>query len=370
MKKSLLALNVLFVIALLFSAYSLYTAVMPILEGDVTVEMQDEDEIEWGFDNDTVSAHTWVDIVNGGNYEIRDTELHIWMIHNESGIPVLNMKREIPPVPPDTTHREDIDVQINLDILPEDLGDNLWREYANFTIYAEITAYFMNRGGELRVHYQNTIQWEPLLKYLHIDRQNSSVYYHSESGDLSIYVPYTVSTSSLLSGTASVLVEIYNGTSVLSSASENVELGTEDYGTIVFNISGSDTYYLMTHSTDLPIVATITYSGESISFQENYSWGAPFDNLELGDIQTSLNTISMDYSFFNDYSRNLDLSISTIVYDSSGNVVGTQDDHYIAYVDSEVDREISVSVSAYPDHAIVTITENISGWHYSIRRDA
>ena len=50
MKKSLLVLNVIFAIALLFSAYTLYSAVTPILSGDVTIETQDEDDIEWEFE--------------------------------------------------------------------------------------------------------------------------------------------------------------------------------------------------------------------------------------------------------------------------------------------------------------------------------
>ncbi len=370
MKKSLLALDVIFVIALLFSAYSLYTAVVPILEGDVSIEMQDEDDIEWEFSNETVSAHTWVDIINGGNYEIRDSTLHIWMIHNESGIPVLNIKKTVPPVPAGTTHRENIDVRIDLGILPDELKNNLWKEYANFTIYAEITAYFMNRGGEIKVHYRNTIPWEPLIKQMDIDRDNATIYYDSSTGDMSIYVPYSISTSSLLSGSAEVNVDIYNGSSVLSYTTVYVNMGEEDRGNMIFNISARDTYYLMTHSMILPIRSTVKYSGMSLEFSENYTWGAPFDELHIGEMQTSLNTIWVDYSFTNDYVRDLDLSINTVVYDSSGNIVGSQDDHYIAYVGSNTSRRISVSVSGYPDYAMISITENVSGWHYTVRRYA
>ena len=370
MKKSLFALNAIFIIALLFSAYSLYAAIFPIFTGQVTIEMQDQDDIEWEFDNDTISAHTWVEIVNGGNYEIRDTHLHIWIIYEERGLRVFDMSRDIPPVPAGTTHRENIDAEIDISALPEDIKNELWTSYANFTVYGEITAYFMNKGGELLVNYHNTIPWEPLLKYVRIDAGNSTIYFDSGTGDMTIYVPYVVSTSSLLSGTADVLVEIYNGTSVLSSTTEQVELGRDHYGTMSFIIGSSDTYYLMTHSMEIPVVATMEYSGISMEFTETYDWGAPFNGLYIGDVQSGPSSISIHYSFTNEYVRDLDLSINTIVYDASGNVVGTQDEHYIAYAGSPVSRDITVDLSGYPDHAEIRITENISGWHYTVRRDA
>ncbi len=370
MKKSLLALNVIFVITLLFSAYSLYSAVTPILTGKVTVEMQNQDDIEWEFGNDTVSAQTWVDIINGGNYEIRDARLHIWIIHNETGLRLLDMKKDIPPVPAGTTHREYINASIDLSLLPEDIKNKLWTEYANFTVYADINAYFMNAGGQLLVHYHNTIPWEPLLKYINIEENNTQIYYDSSTGSMNLYVPYVVSTSSLLSGSASVLVEIYNDTSLLSSTTEDIELGRDYSGTAVFRIGASDTYYLMTHSTPIPVVAALEYSGISMRYNDTYQWGAPFNDLYIGGIQYAANSISMNYSFTNEFVRDLDLTINVIIYDSAGSVIGTQDEHYIAYRYGTVSRDINIQVSGHPDYAEITITENISGWSHTIRRDA
>ena len=370
MKKSLAVLNAIFIIALLFSAYALYTAVEPIVTGKVSIEMQDQDDIEWEFSNDTIEAHTWVDIINGGKYEIRDTHLHIWIIYEEMGMTILDMKKDIPPVSPGSTHRENIDAYLNLSQFPDEIKNELWRNYANFTIYAEITAYFMNRGGEILVNYHNTILWEPLLKHVHVDAENSTIHYDSSTGNMSIYVPYEVSTSSLLSGSADALVQIYNGSKVLSSCQEKIELGRDHYGTLVFEISSSDTYYLMTHSMPLPVVATVEYSWMFMEVNETYDWGAPFDDLYIGEIQNEANRITVSYSFTNDYVRDMDLTINAVVYDSAGNVIGSKDYHYIAYMGSRVDRQISVDVSAYPDHALITVTENISGWHYTIRRDA
>ncbi len=370
MKKSLAVLNLIFVIALLFSGYTLYNAVTPIVTGKVSLEMQDQDDIEWKFGNDTISAHTWFDIINGGNYEIRDVHLHLWIIHNESGMKIYEMKRDIPPVAPGSTHREHINASIDLNELPESIKEDIWKEYANFTVHADINAYFMRRGGEILVHYRNTIPWEPLIKSVIIDRDNGTIYYDSSSASMRVYLPYSVSTSHLLSGTADAVVKIYNGSSVLSSSCEKIQLGTDYYDTLVFNISAGDTYYLMTHSMNIPVIATIEYSGIYTNISRTYEWGAPFNDLQVGNPQSSGNTLSIDYSFKNEYTRNLDLSVNVVVYDSGGNSIGSQSDHFTAPVMQRIERETSVSVSGYPSYAIITITENVSGWHYGFRRDA
>ena len=370
MKKSLALLNVVFLGGILLSSYLLYTGVAPIIEGKVRVEMQDEDDIDWRLNNSTISADTWVKVINGGNYDITDISLDVWIKENISGYEIVRFSDIIPRVGAGSVYTEPIHLEVDIDSLPEGLRERLVNESTNFTVRGEISARSIYGLGTIKVHYHNTIQWEPLVKSIEIYADSSHLSYDSGTRSLSISVPYFVSTSSLLSGIrAQVQVDIYNGSQVLSSSTEDIPLGQDYASSLHFQISEGDTYYLMTHSGILPILARVTTdSGFSFSFSTEYAWGAPFDGLIIGDVQYSLNTAYLDYSFTNNYTRELDLGIEIVVYDSSDNVVGQSYERYIVYPGEHVDRRSSVSVTGYPSYAIVTVTENISGWSYEMRR--
>lgn len=368
MKKSLAVLNIIFITGVLLSSYMLYTGVAPIIQGKVRVEMQNEDDINWTLSNHTVSADTYVEILNGGNYDITDIALNVWIYENKSGYGVFNMSDIIKNVPAGSSYREPIYLHVDIDQLPKELKDRLVKEYSNFTARGEISAYSIEGLGEIKVHYHNTFQWEPLLKKLDVDAANSTLSYSASS--LGLTVPYEVDTSSILSGTASADIEIYNGSRPIASDTESIPLGMDYNGSLSFEISVGDTYYLMTHSEILPIKANIsTDSGFNMEYSTEYKWGAPFDGLVIGDLQSSLNTAYVPYSFTNNYTRDLDLSIEITAYDSSGSVAGHSTDTYTAYTGEHISRTASVSVSTYPSYAVVKVTENISGWTYEFRRD-
>ncbi len=367
MKRVLPVLDTIFVIAILISFYFLYTGIAPIVEGKVRVQMQDEDDIEWKITNSTVYADTYVNILNGGTYDITDISLNICIKENETGYTVYEFSDNIPRVMAGSLYHEPINISVNIDDLPKDLKDRLTGNYTNFTVRGEISAYSINGMGEIKVHYHNIFQWEPLIKAMDVYANNSTISYGSDS--LTIYVPYHVSTSHLLSGFASADIVIYNGSKTLSSAHEDIPLGEDYNGTLNFKISKKDTYYLMTHSEVLPIHARVSKNRFELDYSTQYVWGAPFNGLYIGELNKTLNTAYLDYSFTNDYRRALDLSISIHVYDSSGQLVGQSDDHYIVQKGEHIMRRASVSATAYPSYAIVDVTENISGWTYQMRRD-
>ena len=368
MKKSLAALNIIFITGVLLSSYLLYTGVAPIIQGKVRVEMQNEDDIKWTISNNTITADTYVEIINGGNYDITDISLRVWMKENMSGYRVFELSDTIGKVPAGSTYREPIHVGVDMDSLPQELKDRLVNEYSNFTVRGEITAYSIDGLGEIKVHYHNTFEWEPLLKKLDIDALDSTLSYSGSS--LSISVPYEVDTSSVLSGSARADIGIYNGSQLMSSDVESIPLGEDYNGTLNFVISGGDTYYLMTHSEILPIRANIsTNSGFGMQYSTDYRWGAPFDSLAMGSVQSSGNTASVPYSFTNNYTRDLDLTVEITAYDSSNSIVGHSSESYVAHRGEHVSRSASVSFTAYPSYAVVKVTENTSGWSYEFRRD-
>ena len=371
MKKSLALLNVLFISGILLSSYLLYTGVAPIVEGKVRVEMQDEDDIDWRFENHTIEADTYVKIINGGNYDITDVSLDVRIWENISGYGIASFSDTIRRVPKGSVYTEPIHIAVDIDRLPQELKDRLVNESTNFTVIGEISAFSVAGMGMIKVHYHNVIQWEPLLKELEIYTNDSRISYDSARSVMTISVPYFISTSSLLSGTyADIHIEILNGTRRLSETTASIPLG-EDYASYLnFQISDNDTYYLMTHSEVLPIKATtVLSSGFSLSYSTEYEWGAPFDGLSMSDVYTSLNTAYVDYSFTNNYSRALSLSMDITAYDSSGNPVGYSTDSFTVEVGQYISRTASVSVSSYPSYVVVRVTENISQWTYELRRD-
>lgn len=369
MKKSLALLNLIFITGIVLSSYLLYTGVAPIIQGKVRVEMQDEDDIEWRLENNSISASTYVIIINGGNYDITDISLRVWAIENVSRYEIFNISDRISRVVSGTEYREPIDVSVSLDSIPDSLKNRLINESTNFTVRGEISAYSISGLGEIKVHYHNVIQWEAILKKIDIDTENAGVDYYG--GSLRLSVPYEVETSSLLSGSAEAQIKIYNGTQVLSGTNDTVPLGQDYYGFLRFEISAADSYYLMTHSMSIPIEAEIsTNSGMNFRYSTDYPWGAPFDGLVIGELQSNLNSAYLEYSFTNNYTRALDISIQITAYDSGGSVVGTSFDSFTASVGEHIVRTASVSVSGYPNYAIVKVTENISGWSYELRRDA
>jgi len=268
-----------------------------------------------------------------------------------------------------TTYTEPIDLSLDINEIPVSLKNRLINESTNFTARGEINAYSINGLGEIKVHYHSVIPWEPLIKKIEIDTGNADVDYYT--GELRLSIPYEVDTSSLLSGSAEANITIYNGTNILSNTTDSIPLGQDYMGHLRFEISESDSYYLMTHSMDIPIEADITsQSGMSFSYSTVYEWGAPFDGLTIGDLYSGLDTAYVDYSFTNNYTRELDISLQITAYDSAGSVVGTSDDSFTAPMGAHISRTASVSVTGYPSYAIVRVTENTSGWSYELRRDA
>lgn len=368
MKKSLALLNIVLISSLILSGYMLYTGVAPIVQGKVRVEMQDIDDVKWSISNSTISADTYINISNGGYYDIKDIELEVWIYENESHYEIARFSDNIPVVKAGAIYKEPIHMSVNLDSIPSELKNRLINESAEFIVRGEISAHSVKGLGIIKVHYHNHIEWEPLVKKLEIRANETRISY--SSSELLISVPYFVSTSSLLSGYADAVVEIYNGSERLSYDEERVPLGEDYNSSLRFHISSNDTYYLMTHSEILPIKMRVrTDSGFEFTRSSQYRWGAPFDGLFIGEVQRTLNSAYVDYSFVNNYSRDLDLSIDITAYDSGGNIVGQSHDHYTAFVGEEVHRTASVSVNAVPSYVIVKVTENISGWSYEMRRD-
>jgi hypothetical protein len=371
MKRLLPILNTIFLIGILLSSYFLYTGIAPIVDGMVRVEMQDEDDIEWNVVDKTIFADTYVNIINGGKYDITDIGISIWIRENVSGYVVYRFNDTIPRVRTGTVYHEPINISVDLNTLPKEMKNRLIGNYTNFTVRGEIIAYSIEGMGEIKVHYHNIFEWEPLIKAMEVDTNSTRINYSSE--ELTISVPYHISTSSLLSGFANASITIYNGTvddeHTLSSLLTRIPLGEDHNGTLDFVIDKNDTYYLMTHSRTLPVFAEVTKNAFTFNYSTEYQWGAPFDNLHIGKLNKTLNSAYVDYSFTNNYKRYLDLSIDIHVYDSSGNLVGQSSDHYIAQRGSYVKRTASVSVTGVPSYAIVKVTENESGWSYEFRRE-
>ena len=97
---------------------------------------------------------------------------------------------------------------------------------------------------------------------------------------------------------------------------------------------------------------------------EQYYWGAPLDGLNVTNIRYSGNEAIADIVFDNDSPTNLDLTFDVAVYNSAGTLIGETQESYFVPPGASVDDTISATLNGVPDYAVVTITEDVSGFQY------
>ncbi|MGM0404804.1 MAG: hypothetical protein ACQEQM_01515 [Thermoplasmatota archaeon] len=212
--------------------------------------------------------------------------------------------------------------------------------------------------------------WEAPVEDLDLKYNEAHVTY--SAGETTLYLPYQVNTPRL-SGEAIVDIVMLDGerNNRYSSDEQMIPLGSDYHGELNFSIDEQDSEKFITTSHLLLFDMDIHLIDDDISFNthETYEWGAPLNDLEIGNIRYDLTTGtgSATFSFINDSPRRLEMELDISIYDEDDIEIGSkfisyQDNQdYIVNSGEEFIDTIETEVDDVPSYALVTFTDDNTG---------
>lgn len=213
--------------------------------------------------------------------------------------------------------------------------------------------------------------WEAPVRYIDFLYEQARV--ESVPTGSELFLPYNVSTTDRLSGLAQADITMYNSDQSVAynETREMIPLGVETSSELEFSLNESETEKFITNSHQVNFIADINLQEKNIDFtyESSYDWGAPLNNLSIGDFSYDLitETISANISFINDSPRELLVNLTVLLFNSQDDLVGskeisyTDDQDYRVASGEQFSQRITVDVSEEPSYAEVTFTDATTG---------
>lgn len=211
--------------------------------------------------------------------------------------------------------------------------------------------------------------WQRILNSYTIHYNDAEITTDS-LGNPELTVPMDISTNEndFIYGDIIVDVGMYDESEYRYSGTDvRITLGIDQSAELNFGLSDDDAKELATNSQTLFFKSTITIEEYDYTLNyadETYNWGAPLDGLEISSIRYSGNEAFADIAFGNDSPYELDLTLDVDIFNSAGTLVGETQESYLVQSGESIDDTLSATLSGVPDYAVVTITDNTSGYEY------
>lgn len=206
-----------------------FTSLWPFASGDFKVDLPSATEVEWTYDEGFVTVTAPYSIVNGGFYDVSDLVVR-YAVTNVDNRPIASDVFDIGTIQSGTTREDTLVFTMDLQQLyDEGLADMIFDyDYLNFLL--EVTCKYTMKLIDFSAEYTVGVPWDPLIQDPTVDE----VAFDSGTGELT--VEYHITTSDLLSGTATITATLYEGSLALSADTSTVRLGETYSGTFVFTV--------------------------------------------------------------------------------------------------------------------------------------
>jgi hypothetical protein len=206
-----------------------FTSIFPFPAGDFNIDLPSPNEILWEYDSGVVNVVAPFSIDNGGFYDVDDLELR-YEVTNYSAVLIAQDSIELGTMKAGAV--TDSEITFSFDLLEMYARGLTWMifndDLLNFVV--EVSCYYTMRLVKFDAQYTVSIPWDALIQDVGVD----DVVF--DPGTMQLMVDYRVATSDILSGDATLVASLLDGTSLVTEVSQTVRLGRISTGTLVFDL--------------------------------------------------------------------------------------------------------------------------------------
>ena len=251
------------------------TSVWPFITGDFTVNLPNEDEVDWSYSNGILTLSAPISIHNGGFYDIEDVVIRT-TVTNSTGFDIINSSQDWNAIRAGSNFQETIDFSIDFGRLLSE--GSAWMIFHQdfFDVHLQITCKYTWKLIGFSATYAVPINWEGLIRDIGF---GNATLENPAPLQFRINQTYWVWTNSLLAGFGGDFsVELRNTTSssLIASTSDHLTLGVNYSGNLVFNVDASQYLSLFLYNQTIEARITIDMVGlPSIVEVRSFQWTAP-----------------------------------------------------------------------------------------------
>lgn len=235
-----------------------FTSIYPFPSGDFSIDLPSANEIAWEYDAGLVTVTAPFSIDNGGLYDVEDLVLD-YRVTNYSRSLIAEDAIAIGTMKAGEVTSGEIVFEFDLVSLYE--RGITWMVFNDdlLDFVVDVSCYYTMGLVRFDATYSVSIPWDALIRDVGVE----DAWFDLSSYDL--LVNYTVVTSDILSGSASVTATLYEGGVALSQAVETVPLGSDQRGTVTLDVpvgSVPDTVVLEIVVADFEVESSFALSSE------------------------------------------------------------------------------------------------------------
>jgi len=269
MKQIYFSLRIFIVLFNIAVAALVLTSIWPFAMGQFQIDLPDDDDVEWFYEDGIVTMVAPIRITNGGLYAVRDVNVTV-TVTNSSDFVIVNSTEYWGTIKAGSDISRSITLSIDVNQLIE--SEAYWMifnpDYLDVEIFLKCK--YTLKLVKFRATYQITMPWDGLIR----DMGFGSPQIVNASGNYSLRVPFYVWTNELLSGRGSFSATAYNDTSVtsISSSSANINLGENYSGVLEFQVAPEVAFDLLFRNQTLTTEIVITFRDMSVETVRTVDW--------------------------------------------------------------------------------------------------
>ncbi len=360
-KASSMVFSIIVIIIFLLAVYSSF--INPMIEGEMFVVLPSEEDIDWRFEEESLIVESELEMKNTGYFDLQDIDIRIDLLRLDNG-------EDVETFYSDTIFIESLEVgesrteSITLNLSTEDFSEEEMEEFIfeslEFQVSSEMSARYPFSLMHLDLVYHEIIEWDGVVQELEFHHEEASVHTFGNDEGSVLELPFVVETNDLLSGTSNVDIYMEDKDGDLySTYSLDIPLGTRVQEDLRFQLDEEGTREFITRSQRLDFVSDIELGEEGLTFEHttSHDWGAPLNELEI-EVSRDGNKVNTSYSFENDSPRTLILFPEIEVFDSDGNLIGSDETAHYVQSGVSIDDMISIEVEGEPAYIEVYFYED------------
>lgn len=258
----ILAFKVLVVLIVLLS-------IMPLLMGDISMELDTGEESNWSLEDGVVSMSTPLAVENNGFFDINDVTVD-FVLRDQNGEVLVRSGSDGTDIPAGGRTELDLDIELDLtDIARDDLANMVFNG-SQLQFEVGISAKYswdLVRGS---VTASSDMEWEPMVQYMDLMMEQAMPVY--DGTGYYMFIPYSFMISDMISGQPLLVrVTFEDALGNVGEYETVVQTNQFQYETAMVPIS-METYDRLVSNPE-HIAASLTLGLLDVSKTINESWG-------------------------------------------------------------------------------------------------
>lgn len=248
-------------------------SIIPFVTDQFNIDAPTIDDFEWSFSDGEIAVSAPIGISNGGFFDINDVVVTI-LVSNSSGTQIVSTVNQWGTIPSGGQTSRDINFSMDLDKMVDDGFGWMLSHSDRLLVKVAVSAKYTLKMIRFSADHELNIPWDGLVQ----DAGIGAPSLYNDTGSYGVQIPFYLRTADFLQGLGgNCSITLSNGTgSVISSASQDVLLGTNHSDTLSLALSaGAAKDMLMNNQTLTAEITVRLPSGSEITIVRPINWAAP-----------------------------------------------------------------------------------------------